>query len=229
MARVGRRRLPQVRKVIAVSEADSRTHQELFGLRSVPRVRDRRGRGIADAPRARGSWKPIWCLSAPMDWMPNIDGVVYFLDEILPLIRRKRPDCTVTIVGRYPPAALSRRAESDRNCASPAPCRTSGPIFGAPRFPLCRFASAEERGSRFTNRWPRGRRWSPPDRGGRSGHSPARSIFASPILRRAFAEACLDCWPTRVARAHGPGRLGSGVLALFLGAGYGRFERILFD
>jgi glycosyltransferase involved in cell wall biosynthesis len=48
-----------------------------------------------------------------MDWMPNIDGVEYFLDQILPLIRRRKPDSTVTIVGRKPPASLLRRAESD--------------------------------------------------------------------------------------------------------------------
>ena len=37
-----------------------------------------------------------------MDWLPNIDGVKWFTAEILPLIRARRPACTVAIVGRKP-------------------------------------------------------------------------------------------------------------------------------
>lgn len=44
-----------------------------------------------------------------MDWKPNIDGVMYFLDEILPLIRRTHPGVTVNIVGKAPPDPVLRR------------------------------------------------------------------------------------------------------------------------
>jgi polysaccharide biosynthesis protein PslH len=37
-----------------------------------------------------------------MDWLPNVDGVKYFVDEILPLVSAKVPDVTLTIVGREP-------------------------------------------------------------------------------------------------------------------------------
>jgi len=37
-----------------------------------------------------------------MDWRPNQDAAVYFVNEILPLIRRRRPDTTVAFVGRNP-------------------------------------------------------------------------------------------------------------------------------
>jgi len=47
-----------------------------------------------------------------MDWMPNIDGVRYFLEEILPLIRARRPSASVAIVGRNPSSELRRLAES---------------------------------------------------------------------------------------------------------------------
>ena len=33
-----------------------------------------------------------------MDWLPNVDGVLYFVREILPLIRRQRPATTLAIV-----------------------------------------------------------------------------------------------------------------------------------
>ena len=37
-----------------------------------------------------------------MDWLPNEDGILYFADEIFPLIRRHVPDVTLSIVGRKP-------------------------------------------------------------------------------------------------------------------------------
>ena len=37
-----------------------------------------------------------------MDYLPNIDGVSWFLREILPLIRRSRPEVSVAITGRGP-------------------------------------------------------------------------------------------------------------------------------
>jgi polysaccharide biosynthesis protein PslH len=38
--------------------------------------------------------------------MPNIDGMRWFLDEVFPLIRAKKPGCRLAIVGRRPPASI---------------------------------------------------------------------------------------------------------------------------
>ncbi|MCG8651278.1 MAG: glycosyltransferase [Pirellulales bacterium] len=43
-----------------------------------------------------------------MDWLPNQEGVLRFVRDVLPLIQRDKPDVTVDIVGRNPPAAISR-------------------------------------------------------------------------------------------------------------------------
>ena len=48
-----------------------------------------------------------------MDWLPNVDGVLYFVREILPLIRRSRPETTLAIVGRTPPPNISQLAAQD--------------------------------------------------------------------------------------------------------------------
>src|SRR5260370_21606832 len=48
-----------------------------------------------------------------MDWLPNIDGMLHFVRETLPLIRRRRPDCTLAIVGRAPSAEISELARRD--------------------------------------------------------------------------------------------------------------------
>jgi glycosyltransferase involved in cell wall biosynthesis len=37
-----------------------------------------------------------------MDWYPNEDGILHFIDAVLPLVRRRVPDAKVTVVGRNP-------------------------------------------------------------------------------------------------------------------------------
>ena len=48
--------------------------------------------------------------SGSMDWHPNEDAVRYFLDDILPIVRRDIPGATFSIVGRNPSAALAAAA-----------------------------------------------------------------------------------------------------------------------
>ncbi len=45
-----------------------------------------------------------------LDWMPNIDGVRWFVTEVYPLIKAARPEVTLDIVGRRPPEAIRRYA-----------------------------------------------------------------------------------------------------------------------
>jgi sugar transferase (PEP-CTERM/EpsH1 system associated) len=45
-----------------------------------------------------------------MDWMPNEDGVVYFVDKILPQIRREIPGAAFWAVGRRPPRRIQALA-----------------------------------------------------------------------------------------------------------------------
>jgi len=41
-----------------------------------------------------------------MDWLPNIDAVMYFANEILPSIQREIPDIQLYIVGHNPPSQI---------------------------------------------------------------------------------------------------------------------------
>jgi sugar transferase (PEP-CTERM/EpsH1 system associated) len=45
-----------------------------------------------------------------MDWFPNEDAMLYFIDSILPLVRRELPEATLTIVGRNPSLQLREAA-----------------------------------------------------------------------------------------------------------------------
>ena len=42
-----------------------------------------------------------------MYWPPNIDGMLWFLNEIYPLIRQRNPDVEFDIIGARPPEAIS--------------------------------------------------------------------------------------------------------------------------
>lgn len=48
-----------------------------------------------------------------MDWMPNEEGVMYFLRSILPLIRQEIPEIKFSIVGRHPSDKLRTALASE--------------------------------------------------------------------------------------------------------------------
>jgi glycosyltransferase involved in cell wall biosynthesis len=48
--------------------------------------------------------------SGSMDWYPNEEAMLYFIDSVLPLIRRAIPEASLTVVGRNPSARLRAAA-----------------------------------------------------------------------------------------------------------------------
>lgn len=44
-----------------------------------------------------------------LDWRPNLDAVVQFLDHVFPVVREKCPGATLSLVGRRPPDWLRQR------------------------------------------------------------------------------------------------------------------------
>ena len=48
-----------------------------------------------------------------MDWMPNIDGIVWFAEKIWPRVKEKHADATLTIVGRRPVPKVLELAAND--------------------------------------------------------------------------------------------------------------------
>jgi len=45
-----------------------------------------------------------------MKYVPNYDGITWFLDEVFPKILEQVPDATITIVGKNPPQSILQRA-----------------------------------------------------------------------------------------------------------------------
>jgi glycosyltransferase involved in cell wall biosynthesis len=98
--------------VIAVSEADAKTMRELYGVSRVNAVPT--GVDVAFfTPPAEAQPATDLVFVGSMDWMPNVDGVVWFVREVLPLIRKKIPDCSLDVVGRTPGREVTEMAEGD--------------------------------------------------------------------------------------------------------------------
>ncbi len=50
-----------------------------------------------------------------MDWLPNEDAMLYFVDAILPLIKQQCPDVSLEVVGRSPSRKLQALAEREKS------------------------------------------------------------------------------------------------------------------
>jgi polysaccharide biosynthesis protein PslH len=48
-----------------------------------------------------------------MDWLPNEDAIIYFVDSILPLIKRRLPGVSLEVVGRNPSRKLQALAAKE--------------------------------------------------------------------------------------------------------------------
>lgn len=97
--------------VLAVSDTDRRTLQELYGpLRRDVHVVPTGVDTIYFAPQDAIVRPRHLVFTGSMDWLPNEDGMIFFARDVLPLIHEKEPDVTVSIVGRAPTPAVSRLA-----------------------------------------------------------------------------------------------------------------------
>lgn len=92
----------RVRKVIAVSETDAATMSQAFGIDAIEAVPTGVDVDFFKPQAAGEAPKTDIVFVGSMDWMPNTDGVLWFAREILPLIRARRPQTSVTVVGRRP-------------------------------------------------------------------------------------------------------------------------------
>jgi glycosyltransferase involved in cell wall biosynthesis len=55
----------------------------------------------------------VMVLTGAMDWLPNVDGLTFFLRKVFPRIKTKIRQAELWIVGRNPPASLVRRHSGD--------------------------------------------------------------------------------------------------------------------
>jgi polysaccharide biosynthesis protein PslH len=94
-----------VAHVVAVSDVDEQMMRARFGVKSVSSIPTGVDVDYFEKP-ASASLAHDLVFVGSMDWMPNIDGMHWFLSEVFPIIRAKRQNCTLAIVGRTPPASI---------------------------------------------------------------------------------------------------------------------------
>ncbi len=97
--------------VIAVSPIDARKIEQMFGIAKVSDIKTGVDLDYFEPPPTAQARVADLVFVGSMDWMPNIDGVRYFVAEILPLIQAKIPGVKLAIVGRTPSAEIQKLAE----------------------------------------------------------------------------------------------------------------------
>jgi glycosyltransferase involved in cell wall biosynthesis len=112
MAAYERRVCQTAKSVIAVSDSDARTMRETYGVTRIGAVPTGVDVAFYTPPHAVEPTADLVFVGS-MDWMPNIDGIMWFVDEVLPLIREKVPGCTLAVVGRKPGKEIASLGQRD--------------------------------------------------------------------------------------------------------------------
>ena len=107
MERFERRALLQANAVTAVTLADVQTMQDwkVRDVTLVPNGVDTEFYLPTGEPENDNEILSV----ASLDWFPNADALEYFAHDIFPLIRQKRPNAVLRIVGRRPPEPLRKK------------------------------------------------------------------------------------------------------------------------
>jgi sugar transferase (PEP-CTERM/EpsH1 system associated) len=96
--------------VVAVSPVDAAVFADEYGVARVAELPTGVDTEYFTPDRAVARTAHEMVFTGSLDWMPNEDGLVYFVEEVLPRIRAEVPDATLTVVGRNPPARLRELA-----------------------------------------------------------------------------------------------------------------------
>jgi polysaccharide biosynthesis protein PslH len=101
--------------VVAVSPEDAAVFRTQYGVERVSSVPTGVDTEFFRPSGAVTRTPASIVFTGSMDWMPNEDGMVWFVDEILPRIERAVPGATLTIVGRRPTARVQALASGRTN------------------------------------------------------------------------------------------------------------------
>ncbi len=99
--------------IVAVSQTDADEMRRLFDVTRVTEIPTGVNIEYFLPPTPSPTAAADLVFVGSMDWLPNVDGVLYFVREILPLIRKQRPQASLAIVGRTPPPKILELAAAD--------------------------------------------------------------------------------------------------------------------
>jgi sugar transferase (PEP-CTERM/EpsH1 system associated) len=120
MARAERVYLAKADRVLAVSQTDCEAFAEFLPRNKLSVIPT--GVDIEYfRPSAAAEQENTVVFTGSMDWMPNEDGIFYFAEHVLPLIRAEIPTVKLIVVGRKPSRKMQELAARD-----PAHIRLTG-------------------------------------------------------------------------------------------------------
>lgn len=99
--------------VIAVSREDSEAMRRDYGIEAVTDVQTGVDTGFFCPSSDAQPEADSLVFTGSMDWLPNVDAIKWFCDEVLPLIRVKVPNVKLTVVGRKPGRELMELSQRD--------------------------------------------------------------------------------------------------------------------
>ena len=98
---------------IMVSEEDCNTMKRLYGVTNCSAIPTGVDADYFQPQPGAESAENELVFTGSMDWLPNVDGITWFAEEILPLIKRELP-VKVWVVGRKPLPAVSELASKHK-------------------------------------------------------------------------------------------------------------------
>jgi polysaccharide biosynthesis protein PslH len=101
MSRAERTYLKLADHVLTVSEADRDVFAKLISPEKITVIPTGVDLSYFHGDRREENPNSL-VFTGAMDWLANIDAVIYFAEQVLPLIRRQVPDVTFSVVGRLP-------------------------------------------------------------------------------------------------------------------------------
>jgi len=102
--------------VIAVSREDREKMQREYNLKAVadvPTGVDTNYFHPTAKDETAGRDPHNLVFTGSMDWLPNEDAIQYFTKQIMPLVKERVPDATLTVVGRNPYPSLVELGQRD--------------------------------------------------------------------------------------------------------------------
>jgi len=114
MYRYERRVSREAGHIVAVSKSDADQMRSLFDVTRVTEIPTGVNLEYFQPPAQRPPHRADLVFVGSMDWLPNVDGVTWFVREVLPLIRKRRPETTLAVVGRMPDAKIQQLGIEDK-------------------------------------------------------------------------------------------------------------------
>jgi len=113
MLRFEARTLARFDGVLVVSDADRETFDRIYpgAVREPAHVVPTGVDTEFFTPRSSPAASRRIVFSGSMDWLPNEDAMIFFVRDVLPLIRAEEPGVTLSIVGRAPTPNVQKLAK----------------------------------------------------------------------------------------------------------------------